>query len=274
MLLYTLNSGSVFSAPVSGIGSLSDDKNNINGFLSGFETTIRFDHQTNNLPEQIDQFMYSEPGSDEDKRHYSKTRQSENQIDMLELETGLKVKDKIFIYGKVGVGRFDSKILLLDESFKGLYQDPDLYKITDDSMLMFGGGFSVSIFSRETKKFFQRLNGHLDVQYRRLVIDADNSGRDGVSYKSDLDEIQAAIMLTGSLKNFKLFLGPRVSSITGKEELKIKKSGFNYNESIKSSENIGWVFGMSFFNNEKFSLKLQKRTGDEEGISFETNIFF
>jgi hypothetical protein len=274
MLLYTLNPDLSFSAPVSGIGSFSYSETGNKNFLSGFQFVLRSDHQKNDFPEQIKQFLYKDPGSEEDFRHYSKTRSSENSCDTTELEAGILFFDNIFFYGKAGFGRFKSDMMILDESISGLYTQPDLVRITDDSMFTFGGGLSFKLFQKEVKSVFRYLNANLDLQYRRLSIDSGNRGVKQISYEADLDEIQASVVLSGTTDNTRFFLGPRVSSITGNEKLCIKQENFLYDEKIKTTKNIGWVFGVSFFNNDKYSVTMQKRTGDEEGVSFEAQINF
>jgi hypothetical protein len=274
LLLYTLNHNLVFSAPVSGVGSFSFDKNKDSYFLSGFQFVVRADHQNNKLPTQSKQVLYKDPGSEEDARHYTKSRSSDNCADTAEFEAGASFFDNVYIYGKAGFGRFQSELFILDEIVVGLYQSPFAVKVTDNSLFTYGGGLSIKIFEKEVKSLFKYLNTHLDFQYRRFSIDTGGFGQKDISYDADFDEIQGAVVLSGSGENTRVFFGPRVSSITGNEKLIIKKTDFLYEGRLKTSKNIGWVFGINFFENDKYSISMQKRTGDEEGVSFEAQIKF
>jgi hypothetical protein len=274
MLLYTLNPDLIHSAPVSGIGSFSYSETENNDFLSRFQFTLRSDHQNNSLPQQTEQFLYKEENSQDDFRHYSKTRSSKSSSDTIELETGIIFFDKLFVYGKAGFGRFKADLMILDESITGLYTSPTLFEVSDDTMLTYGGGLSFKIFQKEIKSIFKYLNVHLDFQYKRFSIDSGTTGTNKLSYEAELDEIQAAVIAAGSTDWIKVFLGPRVSSITGDEKLNVKQWDFFYEDKIKTAKNIGWVFGISLFKNDKYSVSMQKRTGDEEGVSFEAQINF
>lgn len=274
LLLYTLNPDSVFSAPVSGVGSFSFDENRNSEFLSGFQFVVRSDHQNNKLPTQSKQVLYKDPESEDDARHHTKSRSSDNFSDTTEFEAGLSFFDNIYIYGKAGFGRFQSELFILDEVVVGLYKSPSAFKVRDNSLFTYGGGLSIKIFEKEVKSVFKYLNTHLDFQYRRFSIDTGGFGERDISYEADFDEIQGAVVLSGSVDNTRVFLGPRVSSITGNEKLIVGKTDFKYDGRLKTSKNIGWVFGINFFQNDKYSISMQKRTGDEEGVSFEAQIKF
>ncbi|PIE74586.1 MAG: hypothetical protein CSA18_04355 [Deltaproteobacteria bacterium] len=272
-IICSLCPSAVFSAPVSTISSFSKKLKSKN-FFSGFEITIRYDYQNNHLPIQTEQFLYKPKEVDDDKRHHSRTRESENSINIIELECGLQLMKNFYLYGKAGTGRYETKLLLLDESIKGIYQKPDLYKINDDSLFIFGGGVSINLYNKKINNILKYINALLDIQYRRICIETETKTGSVLSYKSDLDEIQAGIVLTADFEHTRLFAGPRISSITGSEKLKLHKTGFKYDQSIETSENIGWIFGINLFYNDHYSISLQKRTGNEEGTSFETSIFF
>ncbi|MDY0131241.1 MAG: hypothetical protein RBR53_01100 [Desulforegulaceae bacterium] len=274
ILLYPLSSVSVLSAPVSGINSFSYTENKDSKFLSGFQILIRRDHQENDFPKQIKTFLHKPKNSTDDHRHYSRTRSSNNTFDLNEVEAGFLFFDNFLIYGKAGFGKFESDLMILDETISGLYTSPSKFHVKDDSMVSFGGGLAFKMFEKEVNSIFKHLNAHLDFKYNKITIDAKKQGRNNLTYEADLDELQAGVVLTGSTDHIKVFLGPRVSSITGDEKLYIEKEDFLYEEKIKTSKNIGWIFGISFFAKDRYSLAIQKRIGDEEGVSFEAQIKF
>ena len=267
--------GIAFSAPESGITGFSGEKKILEKFPLGIRTAVRFDHQKTIFRTQTDQFPYINPNDpQEEERHYSKKRSSENTTDLLEFEAGLFFSDTIYVYGKAGYGKFYTELNLLDETFQGIYKDPILYEIKDDSLFIYGGGVSFNIYEQEMKKFFKKIDCYLNFQYRKFSADTKNYGKKYISYDLDLDEIQGSLILSGDFHNKKIYFGPRMSSITGNEKLKTGYNNFSYDESIKTSKNMGWVMGIIFFNKDKYSISFQKRTGDEEGISFETSIDF
>lgn len=233
LLLYTLNPGLVLSAPVSGIGSFSFDKNANNKFLSGFKFLIRADHQNNQLPTQSKQVLYKDPGTEEDARHYTKSRSSHNSSDITEFEFGSSFFNNVYIYGKAGFGRFQSELLILDEIVVGLYQSPSRYEITDNFMFTYGGGLSVKIFEKELKSAFKYLSTQIDFQYRRFSIDSGSSGILKKSYNADLDEIQGAVLLNGTSENISVFLVQGFQVLQEMKNLKLKKEILYMMESSK-----------------------------------------
>ena len=283
MIIYTLIlsfiSTPVFTAPVSGISELSGDIKTEKPDLFKLNIALRYDHQKNDLPKQKDQFLYKEPGSDEDPRHHNKTRSSENFTDITEAEFGLILFDSAYIYAKAGTGKFSSELNLLDESVKGIYSNPDNYTVNDNSIFIYGGGLAFNTYKKNVDKIFKNIYGHLDVQYRRHSINSDNKGRNNIKYEAEIDEIQASFLLIGSFEHAKVFFGPRISNYTGDEKFSIDRTyfsdnGFTYNEKLETSSNRGFVFGISLFKNEKYSVTMQRRTGDEKGVSFEAQFSF
>lgn|GEM_PF-5314411 len=281
ILIQSFISIPAFSAPVSGINELSGNINSEKSDLFKLNIALRYDHQKNKFPKQIDQFLYKDPGSEdeEDPRHHSKTRSSENFTDITEAEFGLILFDSAYIYAKAGTGRFSSEMTLLDESVKGIFSIPDTYTVSDNSIFIYGGGLSFNTYKKNIDKIFKNIYGHLDVQYRRHSINSDNRGRNNIKYEAEIDEIQASFLLIGSFEHAKVFFGPRISNYTGDEKFSIERTyfsdnGFTYNEKLETSRNRGFVFGISLFKNDKYSVTMQRRTGDEKGVSFEAQFSF
>ncbi|MGM0609431.1 MAG: hypothetical protein ACQESP_13565, partial [Candidatus Muiribacteriota bacterium] len=281
ILILSFTSTPVSAAPVSGISELSGEINSEKPDLFKFNIALRYDHQKNKLPKQIDQFLYKNPDAEdeEDPRHHSRTRSSENFTDITEAEFGVVLFDSTYIYAKAGTGRFSSTLSLLDQSVKGIYTGPDSYTVTDNSIFIYGGGLAFNTYKKNVDKIFKNIYGHLDVQYRRHSINSNNGGRDNIKYEAEIDEIQASFLLIGSFEHAKVFFGPRISNYTGDEKFSIgrtyfSETGFSYNEKLETSRNRGFVFGISLFENEKYSVTMQKRTGDEKGVSFEAQFSF
>jgi len=265
----------LFAAPVAGINVFVNKAKFFDSITFGLNTSLKFDSQKNSFPEQIDQFPYTDPDDDDkEERHYSKKRSSETSLDAFEFETGVYFSDILYIYGKLGTGRFYTQLNVLDERFSGLYSKPYALNITDNNPIIYGFGTTMHMFGKKVDYLFEKVDLNLDVQYRRWLIDLDDHGTNSVSYKADIDELQSCILFTGSFKDKNIFFGPRVSSITGNEGVKVGKDNFSYGGRIRTFKNLGWVFGISFLYNEFGSLILQKRIGNEEGISFEGAIKF
>lgn len=264
-----LNADSISGVDIYSIGTKKIFNKPVN-----FNFKLRYDNQRLNFDIQRDTFPYKPPGDNQEERHYSKTRQSENTSQSIEFESGVLVSNTAYFYLKAGFGKFDSKLKLLDETFQGLYKKPMEFDIDDDGLVTYGAGASFKIFDKTFNSFIKKMELNLSLQYKKLVFDTDKKGSKDLSYELDLDEIQGSLLISGINKNKMIYFGPRIANVTGNETLKTGYNNFSYDDSIETTKNIGWVLGFNFLYKERYSMSFQKRLGDEEGVSFETSVKF
>ena len=235
---------------------------------------LRYDSHRINFDIQRDTFPYKPPGDNQEERHYSKTRQSENTSESIEFESGVMFNNTAYFYLKAGIGSFDCKLKLLDETFQGLYKKPMEFHLDDESLITYGAGASFKIFDKKIDTIIKKIESNLGIQYKKLVFDTEKKGNITTSYDLNLDEIQGSLLIRGINKNKMIYFGPRISNITGNETLKNGYNNFSYDDSIETTKNIGWVLGFNYLYKKRYSMSIQKRSGDEEGVSFETSVKF
>jgi len=235
-------------------------------------TTVSFDRQVNDLPEQITRFPWTNPNiSPPEQRHYPQTRKSKNTMDTMGLKVGAPINDSSIIYALLGTSTSTINFDYSDWTVSRSYASHDTFESGPD--LYYGMGASFVMHRGEYKGDIPVTFG-MDITYRRLTIEEDRFKSEGISYASTLDEVQLAFCLSANMPTYSPYMGVKVASITGSEDytnrnystLYFNEGFIHYTEDITWSKNIGYFVGVTMNIKELFSLGLEIRAGDEKGL--------
>lgn len=277
-----LHAATAISAPVGNIG----DPGLWEGGLvreygvSHIFVALDFDQQKIHHPKQIGRQKWDDPRTAiEEDRHYEQIRASRYQLTCSGIKVGTTLSRGCLVYALSGVCNSDILFRYWDTTIKFGYSEATTFK--SDTDFYYGIGTS-AIFHEGTFGEDMPFKLGMDIKYRRFDIEVDNLEADGTFYSTTLDEIQLALVLSAETGRFSPYLGAKISSMTGKEHYinKNTKSSFfderyiNYQDDITWSENLGYVAGGTFFIKETFSLNIESRFGDEEGLGCSATIRF
>lgn len=242
--------------------------------------------QSYKFPEQIQRFVGVKPDdANLDKRHYEKKRSSCLDYTSLEAMAGVKFWDRILLYGLIGKA---------DVSFKFKYSDNTLTapggtlsvneSFEPDESLIFGGGISGMMYDQSFKEFVERVKLGFDARYRQISFRTDWTEQGSKFYKTYLNEYQLALMGGVSIGFFNPYIGFRVSNTIGREVYALRNCKLSstsdylvsteYNDSISTQKNMGWIYGASISILDKGSVNLEMRTGDENAYGLSASFKF
>jgi len=284
-LLLLVHAVSVFCAPVGNIGDPAIWKDGLFTEAGSFSVFIsaEYDSQDNTLAPQQRRIMWDDPRTAvEEVRHYEQIRSSKSTITSTGARLGVVISDYCTLYAISGVCDTDLTFYHTDTTMSfGFEIDNDFSSKSD---LYYGFGTTV-LLHRGTFNDIPLALG-MDLKYRRFDFEDDRLTSDGLFYSATLDEIQLAIMLSADAGLFHPYAGARISSITGKEQYinkflneYIQSSWYpdgdiNYKDDITWSKNLGFLAGVSVHLLETFSLNVESRFGDEEGLGFSATVKF
>jgi len=94
----------------------------------------------------------------------------------------------------------------------------------------------------------------------------------------DFDEYHVAVEVSYQIDDFVPYMGFRVSEGRGHEEIKppsyTNSDDTNYDTTIKTYSNKGYIFGLTYYLFNKCSLGIEARLGDEDALTMNTMIRF
>ncbi len=273
--------GSSFAATVGNIGDpmfWNPGPFQKEGGLS-FIVSAVFEKQTNRLPSQMTRFAWANPNiTPPEERHYQQVRSSKNSLTTMGMKIGVPFKDRALVYAVVGTS--DSKVNFHYEDWtvNRTYASDDAFESGPDTF--FGIGTSFVMERGEFKKIPLTLG--MDISYRRYSIGDDRWDADGLTYYSDLDEIQLAVCLSGDLKRFSPYFGVKVGSVTGTEDYMNRNyatayfdEGYvHYTQDITWSKNIGYFLGATASFKDFVTVTLEFRGGDENAMGLSATTRF
>lgn len=237
--------------------------------------------QSYKFPEQINRFVGIKPDDlNQEERHYKRIRSSKLDYTSLEAMAGIKIWDRLFLYGLVGRANVDFTFKYSDNT---LTVPGGTLSVTEnfepDESLIFGGGISGIMYDQSfTKEFIDRLKLGFDARFRQISFRTDWVQDNTRFYKTYLNEYQFALITGVSIDFFNPYLGFRVSNTIGHETYALDLPDSNvstvYDHSIETQKNLGWIYGASFNIYDKASINLEARTGDESAYGISANVKF
>ena len=277
-----LHASHVFCAPVGNIGDpaiwedgLFTDAGSFSIFISA-----EYDNQTNDFPSQQRRVRWDDPRTSlEEVRHYEQTRWSNSTMACAGARLGAVLSENWTVYAMTGVCDTELTFNYIDTTVNFSFKSYEKFESKGD--LYYGVGTTVLLHKGTFRDDIPIAFG-MDIKYRRFDFEDDNITSNGTFYKSTLDEIQFALMVSADAGLFHPYAGARISSITGTEQFINKKQeshyypeGYiNYKDDITWSKNLGFVAGISLHPLEKVSLNVESRFGDEEAWGFSATVKF
>ncbi len=242
--------------------------------------------QSYKFPEQIQRNLgVKTDDTNQEKRHYEKKRSSKLEYTSAEAMAGIKIWDRVLFYGLIGKA---------DVSFKFKYSDNMLTApggtlsvnetFEPDESLIFGGGISGKMYDEPFNDVIDRIKLGCDARYRQISFRTDWTDQGTKFYKTYLNEYQLALMGGVSIGFFNPYIGFRVSNTIGREVYALRDAKLStasdmlvsteYNDSISTQKNMGWVYGAGFSIFDKGSVNLEMRTGDENAYGLSASFKF
>lgn len=261
-----------FAAPVGNIGDpmlWNPGPFRQKGGLSLIVSTI-FEKQTNNLPDQITRFVWTNPDiTPLEERHYKQLRSSKNKLKTMGAKIGVPYKDSAVFYTSIGSADATVDFHYEDWTISRVFAQD---KSFSDTNVYFGFGTSFILHKADYKLAPVTLG--MDISYRHFSIEEDRLSADGIYYSSDLDELQLALCLSTKIKQLIPYAGFKAASITGKEEYTnrnnrtsyFSKGYIDYKEDITWSKNIGYFIGVTTSVKGIVSVGIEFREGDERAL--------
>lgn len=281
-LIVLLFSKAAYSAPafsVSDPGIWGEGVLSYDSMISPFLSVLA-QNQSYKFPVQINRFVGVKPDdANQEQRHYERRRSSRLEYSSLEAMAGLKIWDRLLLYGLLGKS---------DVNFSFRYSDNTLTvpggtlsvneTFEPDENLIFGGGISGIMYDESFKEFVERIKLGFDARYRQISFRTDWVNDGTRFYKTYLNEYQFALMGGITIDFFNPYVGFRVSNTIGRETyvLSLPSSGIStvYDQSIKTQKNMGWIYGASFNIYDKASVNVEARTGDESAYGISASVKF
>lgn len=242
--------------------------------------SLSVESQTNRLPSQMTRFVWTNPNNVPlEERHFQQIRSSKNELKTMGAKIGIPFKDKALVYLVAGTSEASVDLHYEDwtVAFKAFETDS---RFDSDSDVFYGVGLGFIMHRGEYRKIPMTLG--MDISYRRYSIEENRIATDGLSYASDLDEIQMAVCLSAQLKRFSPYAGVKISSITGtedyvnqNEETSYFDEGYiHYTEDITWYRNVGYFFGVTIPVKGFLSVGLEFRGGDENAMGINATTRF
>ena len=242
--------------------------------------SLGVENQTNRLPSQMTRFAWINPNNvPAEERHYQQVRSSKNELTTMGAKIGIPYKDKALVYLVAGTSEASVDLHYEDwtVAFRAFETDSSF---ESDSDVFYGVGLGFIMHRGEYRKIPMTLG--MDISYRRYSIEENRIATDGLSYASDLDEIQLAVCLSAQLKRFSPYAGVKISSITGtedyvnqNEETSYFDEGYiHYTEDITWSKDVGYFFGVTTSIKGFLSVGLEFRGGDENAMGINATTRF
>lgn len=242
-------------------------------------TSLMYGEQTNRLSEQMTRFPWTNPTTQPlEERHYEQIRSSKNALSTMGVKIGVPYKDKALFYAVAG--KSDAKVNFHYGDWTVLRGFETDNSFESDSDFFYGLGTSFVMQRGEVQKIPLTLG--MDISYRRYSIEENRIASEGLSYSSDLDEIQMAVCLAAKLEKFSPYAGVKVASITGTEDyinknfktLYFEEGYIHYDQDITWSKNVGYFFGATTSIKGWVSLGIEFRGGDENAMELSATTKF
>jgi len=205
---------------------------------------------------------------------------------------GAMIRKSFFVYTLFGMGQYtDTKVPWKYVTNDGIRH----IKFETDPGIVYGAGVTAIMYEKKVDDgVFFRVG--LDAKYRRVEVEADDAElylrryhpatsterEDFVilntDYSLEFDEYHVAVEVSYQIDDVVPYLGFRVSEGVGHEE--IKPPGYtnyndtNYDNSIKTYHNKGYIVGVTYYFFNKCSLGIEARLGDEDAITLNTMVRF
>ncbi len=205
---------------------------------------------------------------------------------------GGMLRKSLFVYALFGMGQYnDTKTPWKYKTSEGVRH----IAFETDPGFVYGAGATAIMYEKKVDEgVFFRVG--LDAQYRRVEVEADDAelylrsyhpaipitrtdyAIPNTYYSLELDEYHVAVEVSYQIDDVVPYLGFRMSEGVGHEV--IKPPGYtnyndtNYDNSIKTYHNKGYIVGVTYYFFNKCSLGVEARLGDEDAVTLSTMVRF
>ncbi len=207
------------------------------------------------------------------------------------MKIGSIIRDRLYVYGIVGVGEIKDKKSIYDYDPDKDVADVriDYVDLQTDLNMVFGAGITAIMHEEKLDEdVFFRIG--FDAKYRRISFDSNNTQvilsnwaessaiqSYPASYAMNVNEFQGAIVASYQYEKIAPYIGFRISDWNGEEEIVVNSftaGNINYNGSLETNGQKGYFIGVTYYISKAFSIGLEGRERDEEALNLTAQMRF
>ncbi|MBA4366288.1 MAG: hypothetical protein C0403_01465 [Desulfobacterium sp.] len=206
------------------------------------------------------------------------------------MKIGSIIRDRLYVYGIVGVGEIKDKKSIYDYDPNRDVADVRInyVDIQTGQNMVFGAGITAIMHEEKLDEdVFFRIG--FDAKYRRISFDSNNvrvnltdnatgAVQDyNASYAMNVNEFQGAIVASYQYEKIAPYIGYRISDWNGEEELVVNSftaGNINYNGSLETNGQKGYCIGVTYYISKAFSIGLEGRERDERALNLTAQMRF